>query len=158
MIHGNTPTHRPITNHLAMGRSTGPPGSHTQPFGAPTRTPRLLMRGNSTRAGDVDGAWWPWTANLTAERHDLIAALTPRLGPITGVGFDWNRISRTQRHIDHDDGVHMHDPSADQPPGIMRLTVSRGPQAALLVIPFDTPRDRADHLMHQATRSTGLSV
>ncbi|WP_280277008.1 DUF5994 family protein [Nocardia wallacei] len=156
MIHGNT--RRPITNHLAMNRSTGPPGRHTQPFGAPTRTPRLLLRRNSTRAGDVDGAWWPWTANLTAELHDLIAALTPSLGPITGVGFDWNRISRAQRHIDHDDGVHMHDPSAGQPAGIMRLTVAYGPQAVLLVIPFDTPRERAEDLMRQAARNTDLSV
>ncbi|BCK58217.1 DUF5994 family protein [Nocardia wallacei] len=141
-----------------MNSSTGPPAGHTQPFGTPTRTPRLLLRENNTRAGDIDGAWWPWTANLTAELHDLIAALTPRLGPITAVGFDWNRISRTQRHIDHDDGVHMHDANTDQPAGTMRLTAAHGPRATLLVIPFDTPRDRADNLMRRAARNPGPPV
>ncbi|WP_460699864.1 DUF5994 family protein [Nocardia thraciensis] len=141
-----------------MNRSTGPPGRHTQPFSIPTRTPRLLLDENNTPAGDIDGAWWPWTANLTGEPHDLIAALTPRLGPITAVGFDWNRISRAQRHIDHDDGVHMHDANTDQPVGIMRLTAAHGPRATLLVIPFDTPRDRADNLMRRAVPTTGLPI
>lgn len=144
-------TRQSTTKHFAANRSTGPPPSYTQPFGAPTRTPRLLLRGRGARTGNVDGAWWPWTDNLTAELHDLIAALTPRLGNVRQIGFDWNRISRAQRGIDLYDGVRMHAPDADQPPGTMRLAVSHGPPTILRVIPFDTPPEPAAMRMWQAS-------
>ncbi|AYF75806.1 hypothetical protein D7D52_20375 [Nocardia yunnanensis] len=129
-----------------------PVSSRTQPFPIPTRTPRLLLRGSGTRSGDVDGAWWPWTTNLTAELHDLISALTPRLGSIARIGFDWNTKSLDQRRIDHDDGVELHGPGIDQPPDLMRLTGTDGGSLTLLVIPFDTPIQQADDQMRRAAR------
>ena len=64
-----------------------------QPFPSPTRTPRFLLRGQGAVKASVDGAWFPWTTNVTAELHDLISALSLRLGPIARVAFDWNTIS-----------------------------------------------------------------
>lgn len=128
----------------------GPASDRTQPFPAPTRTPRLLLRERRSRAGDVDGAWWPRTANLTAELHDLITAITPRTGPIARIGFDWNAKSLSQRRIDHADGVELFGPGLDQPPAVMRLIGTDGGLLVLLVVPFDTPPTLADDQMRRA--------
>ncbi len=141
---------RPITNHHDMSRSTGPPEPNRQPFGTPTRTPRLLLREPGTHSERVDGAWWPWTNNLTAELHDLISALTPRLGPTARVSFDWNAVSLGQRRIDNQDGVEVHGPDAGQPPGTMHLIGTNDTHVCLLVIPAGTPPDQAEDQMRRA--------
>ncbi|GAB2544824.1 DUF5994 family protein [Nocardia heshunensis] len=114
----------------------GPAPDQTQPFPAPSRTPRLLLQELRTGTGEVDGAWWPWTADLPAELDDLIAAVTPRMGPIARVGFDWNASSS----------------ALDQPPAVMRLTGTDGSLLILRVIPFDTPVQLADEQLRQAAR------
>ncbi|MFQ6329949.1 DUF5994 family protein [Nocardia sp. CWNU-33] len=144
-------TQRPITNHRDMTRNTGPPQRDRQPFRTPTRTPRLLLREGGTRSSNVDGAWWPWTANLTAELHDLISVLTPRLGPTVRIGFDWNAVSLTQRRIDHDDGIQIHGPGKNQPPDVMHLIGAQGARLTLLVIPADTSPLQADRQMRRAS-------
>ena len=58
-----------------------------QPFDAPTRTVRLLLRDPDEHSPGVDGAWWPRGGNLTAELHDLVCALTPRLGRAERITF-----------------------------------------------------------------------
>jgi hypothetical protein len=43
-------------------------------------------------SGNVDGAWWPWSDDLTTELADLLAVLSVRLGPIHHVRYhldDW---------------------------------------------------------------------
>jgi hypothetical protein len=144
---------RPITNHRDMTGNIGPPLRDGQPFRAPTRTPRLMLRGTGSRPGHVDGAWWPWTANLTAELHDLISVLTPRLGPTVRIGFDWNAVSLAQRRIDHDDGIELHGPSGAQPHDVMHLVGTGGTHLTLLVIPADTPPDEAHNRMGWASRT-----
>lgn len=129
---------------------TGLPAGHSQPFRVPTRTPRLLLHPPGPSSGAVDGAWWPWTANLTAELHDLISALTPRTGAISRIGFDWNTVSLAQRRIDRADGVRLDGPAAGQAPAVMRLIGADGGRLTLLVIPFDTPPRQADELMRPA--------
>ncbi|MCC3326147.1 DUF5994 family protein [Nocardia abscessus] len=141
---------RPITNHFDMSSATGPPEPSRQPFQAPTRTPRLLLRESETGPEEVDGGWWPWTDNLTAELHDLISALTPRLGHTARVSFDWNAVSLTQRRIDSQDGIAVHGPDSGQPPGTMHLIGTNGAQATLLVIPADTPPAEAENLLRRA--------
>ncbi|MRH90719.1 hypothetical protein GFY24_25325 [Nocardia sp. SYP-A9097] len=129
---------------------TGPLDDWTQPFPWPTRTPRLLLQDVGARSGTVDGAWWPWTANLIAELHDLISAVTPRIGPIARVGFDWNTVSLAQRRIDHDDGIELRGPGIGQSPAVMRLIGTDGRRLALLVIPHDAPIQRAGDQMREA--------
>ncbi|MFE3227649.1 DUF5994 family protein, partial [Nocardia sp. NPDC059228] len=51
-----------------LGRFQPTPGGG-QPFDTPTRTPRLLLRDRDEESGDLDGAWWPRTDNLTTELH-----------------------------------------------------------------------------------------
>ncbi|WP_330231572.1 DUF5994 family protein [Nocardia sp. NBC_00508] len=146
---------RPITNHYDMGRDPGPPRSEQQPFRTPTRTPRLLLSRPGTHPDHVDGGWWPWTSNLTAELHDLISVLTPRLGPTARISFDWNAVSLTQRRIDNYDGIALHGPDTGQPAGVMHLIGTNGAQMTLLVIPADTPPALADS---QLRRASGMSL
>ncbi|WP_245672465.1 DUF5994 family protein [Nocardia anaemiae] len=62
-----------------MVGNIGPPPRDLQPFRTPTRTPRLLLRRSDSSSGQFGGAWWPWTANLTAELHDLISVPNKRM-------------------------------------------------------------------------------
>ncbi|MEU4595843.1 DUF5994 family protein [Nocardia sp. NPDC023988] len=124
-----------------------------QPFGEPTRTPRLLLRGTESHAELFDGAWWPRTENLTAELHDLISALTPRLGRTARISFDWNVTSRNQRRIDRPDGVELRAPDIGQLPDTMHLAGANGVHLTLLVITADTPIDVANaQLLHAVGR------
>lgn len=51
----------------------------------PVQTPRLRLKPKGPQSGYVDGAWWPHSADLTAELPDLLAVLSVRLGPISRV-------------------------------------------------------------------------
>jgi Family of unknown function (DUF5994) len=60
----------------------------------PVHTPRLRLKPKAPRSGYVDGAWWPRSADLTAELPDLLSVLSVRLGPIGRVIYnvnEWNR-------------------------------------------------------------------
>ncbi|WP_063713163.1 DUF5994 family protein [Nocardia jiangxiensis] len=142
----------PITNHIAMGE-TASTRCNRQPFPSPTCTPRVLLRRPDAGSGLVDGAWWPRTANLTSELHDLINVLTPRLGRLARVGFAWNARSLMQRRIDEDDGVAVHGPALDQPLDTMPPFGTEGASLALLIIPADTePLVAAQRMRHAAGR------
>ncbi|MEU2035020.1 DUF5994 family protein [Nocardia amamiensis] len=143
------PRSRPITNHAAMGAATIP-SRNRQPFPIPTRTPRLLLRSRDDGPAPVDGAWWPWTPNLTTELHDLISALTPRLGTLARIGFAWNAVSLAQRRVDHDDDVQTHGPEPGQPPDVMQLFGTNGTNLTLLIVPSDTELRLAGERMRQA--------
>ncbi|NKY89702.1 DUF5994 family protein [Nocardia veterana] len=119
------------------GRGAGRP-QHSegggQPFDTPTRTPRLLLRDRDEESAGVDGAWWPRTDNLTTELHDLVAALTTRLGATARITFDWNSLSRSQRGIDPPDGIEVTGPLPGQPPGLMYVFGPHDRRLRLLVI------------------------
>jgi hypothetical protein len=40
--------------------------------------------------GDIDGAWWPYTASVAGELPELIAALHRPLGEIIDIGINWS--------------------------------------------------------------------
>lgn len=103
-----------------------------QPFSTPTRTTRLLLSDESRSA--VDGVWWPHTQNLSVELHDLVVSLTPRLGPVERIHFDWNAVSTTQRHIDPDDGLVVAGPELEQPTHVMRLYGRNGIRIDIAVV------------------------
>ncbi|MBH0777793.1 DUF5994 family protein [Nocardia bovistercoris] len=140
---------RPITNHYDM--ATGDDARRKrQPFGDPTRTPRLTLSSPAeSDPREVDGVWWPWTGNLTAEVHDLIAALTYRLGPTAWIRFDWNQLSLDQRRVDASDDVHVTGPASDQPADVMELAGTNGQRMSLLVLSHDTPADVANAAMRR---------
>jgi hypothetical protein len=121
-----------------------------QPFNTPTRTPRLLLRDRDEESGGIDGAWWPRTDNLTSELHDLVTALTPRLGATARISFDWNSLSLSQRRIDAPDGIEVTGPLPDQPPGVMYVFGPHDRCLRLLVINPATNSDLAHAQMRKA--------
>ena len=40
--------------------------------------------------GDIDGAWWPYTASVAGELPELIEALHRPLGEIIDIGINWS--------------------------------------------------------------------
>jgi Family of unknown function (DUF5994) len=56
----------------------------------PVQTPRLRLKPKAPQSGYVDGAWWPHSADLTAELPDLLSVLSVRLGPIGRVIYKMN--------------------------------------------------------------------
>lgn len=56
----------------------------------PVQTPRLRLKPKAPQSGYVDGAWWPHSADLTAELPDLLSVLSVRLGPIGRVIYNVN--------------------------------------------------------------------
>ena len=129
------------------GRS-GPPDE--QPFTPPTRTPRLLLRDRDEPPEDIDGAWWPRTDNLTTELHDLIVALTPRLGATTRITFDWNSLSLSQRGIDPPDGIDVEGALSGQPAGVMYVFGLDDRRLRLRVVDPATETHHADAQLNEA--------
>lgn len=131
---------RSISNGLLYEVETG---DGTQPFPIPTRTPRLVLRGSGPGSGEIAGAWWPWTSNLTAQLHDLISVLTPRTGPIERIAFDWDSLSVSQRRIDNADGIRFIGPLPGQPAEVLCLIGADRRGTLLVVIPPFTQPQRA---------------
>ncbi|WP_051133630.1 DUF5994 family protein [Nocardia paucivorans] len=145
----NPPRDRGGASDRGLGRFQATAGGG-QPFDTPTRTPRLLLRDRDERSEGIDGAWWPRTDNLTTELHDLVTALTTRLGATTRITFDWNSLSLTQRAIDPPDGIEVSGPLPDQPPQVMYVFGPHDQRLRLLVIDPTTDTARADAQMHKA--------
>ncbi|SEC93029.1 hypothetical protein SAMN04490240_2735 [Rhodococcus pyridinivorans] len=114
-----------------------------QPFDAPTRTVRLLLRDPDEHSAGVDGAWWPRGDNVTAELHNLVSALTSRLGRTERIAFDWNALSISQRGIDPPDGLDFVGPAPDQPRNQMYVFGRDGTCLRLLIIEPMLDADRA---------------
>lgn len=125
-----------------------------QPFDTPTRTPRLLLRDRDEKPGGVDGVWWPRTDNVTTELHDLVTALTPRLGATARISFDWNSLSLSQRRIDAPDGIQVTGPLPGQSRHVMYAFGSHDQRLRLLVIDPATNADLADAQMRNAINAT----
>ena len=113
-------------------RRESPRRDGCQPFSAPTRITRLLFSTGSL--GEVEAVWWPRTQNLSIELHDLVVALTPRLGPVARIRFDWNAISAMQRQIDSDDGLDVTGPEPGQPCRVMRVDGRNGSRIDIVIV------------------------
>ena len=143
-------THDDNITHSGRGLGLSRPADGGQPFDAPTRTPRLLLRARGEVSEGVDGAWWPRTTNLTTELHDLISALTDRVGTTERVAFDWNSLSISQRGIDRRDGIEVSGPDQDQPPDIMYVFGADGRRLDILIVGPNTDADNAFEAMQRA--------
>ncbi|MFB7447085.1 DUF5994 family protein [Streptomyces sp. NPDC056194] len=52
---------------------------------APTRQARLALTPNTSMAGLLDGAWWPYSRDLATELPPLVDALRDRFGRVTRI-------------------------------------------------------------------------
>lgn len=152
---------RPISNHLDMGRDTGPPSRISPMTPHPNRTdakrhslsadhPRLRVVPEARHSGPVAGAWWPHGDDLVTELLDLLPTLTARLGPIHRVIYhldEWTAAPRKARIGDQQvrlDG-YRHRPTAT-----LDVLAFDGTALALLIIPPNTTGDSARAAMTAA--------
>ena len=66
----------------------------------PPTIDRLSLKPESATTGFVDGAWWPASRDLAAEKPSLLAALGDRAGVVERVSYNidaWNSVPRKVR-------------------------------------------------------------
>jgi len=131
-------------------------GRHPTP---PDYTPRLRLKPKAERTGYVDGAWWPWSDDLTKELPDLLAVLSVRLGPIERVLYNLGEWSTAPRKAMVGERMVRLDGYRHQPINTLEiLGVSRG-RILLLVVPPATDPDQAHAtMMAAAVPNDGSSV
>lgn len=111
---------------------------------------RLSLTPKTTLAGQLDGAWWPYSRNLEAELPPLAAALDPVWGRITRVTVNptrWPVIPRKVPVAGHT--VHVGWFTEQHPDKLVLLSYTVG-RWDLLVIPPETEPAAAARLMAAA--------
>ncbi|MFE2237627.1 DUF5994 family protein [Streptomyces sp. NPDC059442] len=117
---------------------------------------RLSLTPKTTKAGLLDGAWWPRSRDLAAELPPLVDALDKRLGRITRVLVNptrWPVVPHkvpVTGHIVHVGWFTEQDPDKMI---LLSYTVSR---CDLLVIPPETEPAAATRLMAAAATPGGV--
>ena len=116
----------------------------------PENRPRLRLKPKAPVSGQVDGAWWPRTDNLTAELPDLLAVLSVRLGAVDRVLYnlaDWAQMPKrltTGGRAVRLDGYRL------QPANTLQVVgLGRG-KILLLVVPPHTDPESAHRAMMTA--------
>lgn len=140
-----------MTRHNRSGVSRG---HHT----GPENTPRLRLKPKAPATGQVDGAWWPRSDDLSHELPDLLAVLSVRLGGIDRVLYNlagWAKVphrlttgGRTVRL----DGYRMRPANTVQVLGVGHDNI------LLLVVPPHTDADDAHQAMMTAAAPGNAST
>jgi hypothetical protein len=141
-----------------MTQQESPPtaGRHPTP---PDYTPRLRLKPKAERTGYVDGAWWPWSDDLTKELPDLLAVLSVRLGPIERVLYNLGEWSTAPRKAMVGERMVRLDGYRHQPINTLEiLGVSRGRILLLVVPPATDPNQAHATMMAAAVPNDDSSV
>ncbi|WP_334028344.1 DUF5994 family protein [Nocardia terpenica] len=155
---------RPITNHLDMGRATGPPNRtstmtpHPDRHSASAAQPRLCLGPDARRTGPVDGAWWPHSHDLVTELPDLFPALTPRLGPIHRVIYHLDTWTPAPRKTRIGDQQIRLDGYRHRPTATIDVHALDGTALTLLIIPPNTTSDTAGAALTAAADPANTST
>ncbi|HET9140393.1 DUF5994 family protein [Actinophytocola sp.] len=134
--------------HLA----TSPDSTVTEP----RQTLRLKLKPQAPTTGDVDGAWWPRSWDLSAELPALLSVLGVRLGRIGRVSYNLTTWTVADRRVDVDGhqvrlgGFHA------QHPHTIDVIASNGTRLTLLVLPPATDAATAHSIMMIAARRNNV--
>ncbi|WP_405496520.1 DUF5994 family protein [Streptomyces sp. NBC_00096] len=123
----------------------------TPPAAAPPRPARLSLTPKTALAGQLDGAWWPRSRDLTAELPALVAALAEPWGRITRVTVNptrWPVIPHTVPVVGHT--VHVGWFTEQDPDKLILLSYTVG-RWDLLVVPPETGPAAAARLLAAAS-------
>ncbi|MGW3516873.1 DUF5994 family protein [Streptomyces hydrogenans] len=118
---------------------------------APTRQARLALTPNTSMAGLLDGAWWPYSRDLATELLPLVEALRDRFGRVTRITANpapWPVALRKIPVGDH--AVHVGWFAGQAPDTMILLSYDLG-RCDLLVIPPETEPSSAARLMAAAS-------
>lgn len=116
----------------------------------------LRLETTQSREGNLDGAWWPRSRDISAELPGLIHVLTGYLGPITRVGLDATAWDQLPTRLVIDDRI-VHIDSF--PVGDDTILVTRGERDyfSLLVVPPHATPDAARAAMARAVRADDVT-
>ncbi|MFE7901741.1 DUF5994 family protein [Streptomyces sp. NPDC057424] len=118
---------------------------------APGLPVRLSLTSKTTLAGQLDGAWWPYSRDLTAELPPLVAALDEPWGHITRVTVNPSRWPVIPHEVAVDGrSVHVGWFTEQDADKLILLSYTVG-RWDLLVIPPTTDPAAAARLMAAAT-------
>ncbi|MFE0735427.1 DUF5994 family protein [Streptomyces sp. NPDC058855] len=123
---------------------------------APTRQARLALTPNTSMAGLLDGAWWPYTRDLAAELPPLVEALRDRFGRVTRITANPAPWPVALRQVPVGGyAVHVGWFTDQAPDTMILLSYSLG-RCDLLVIPPETEPSSAARLMTAASAPGNL--
>jgi hypothetical protein len=131
-------------------------GRHPTP---PDYTPRLRLKPKAKRSGYVDGAWWPWSDDLTTELPDLLAVLSVRLGRIDRVMYNLGEWATAPAKAMLGERSVRLDGYRRQPINTLEVRGVNGGRILLLVVPPNTDSDQAHAtMMAAATPNNDVST
>lgn len=139
-----------MTTTIDLGAPSAPDPLLTTPL-APPLPARLSLTPETTRSGQLDGAWWPRSRDLMAELPALVAALEARWGRVTRVTVNptrWPVVPQKVPVTGHT--VHVGWFIEQDPDKLILLSYTIG-RWDLLVIPPKTPPGAAARLMAAAS-------
>jgi hypothetical protein len=116
----------------------------------PIQTPRLRLKPKASRSGFVDGAWWPHSADLTAELPDLLAVLSVRLGTIGRVIYSLNEWAKQPAKFATGARQVRLDGYRRQPVNTVEVVGLSGNKITLLVVSPQADPDQAHAIMMTA--------
>ena len=123
-------------------------GRHPTP---PDYTPRLRLKPKAPRSGYVDGAWWPWSDDLTSELPDLLAVLSVRLGRIERVMYNLGEwATAPAKAMLGERVVRLDGYRRRQPINTLEVLGVNRDKIVLLVVPPNTNSDKAHATMMAA--------
>src|SRR5258705_3874486 len=131
-------------------------GRHPTP---PDFPPWLGLKPKAPRSGYVDGAWWPWSDDLTSELPDLLAVLSVRLGRIERVMYNLGEwATAPAKAVLGERSVRL-DGYRRQPINTLEVRGVNRERILLLVVPPNTNPDQAHTtMMAAATPNNDLST
>jgi hypothetical protein len=124
----------------------------------PQQTPRLRLKAKGPRTGQVDGAWWPHSDDLTAELPDLLAVLSVRLGHVQRVLYNLSGWAKAPRKVGAGTKVLRLDGYRLQTPNTIEAVGLHGERITLLVVPPRTDAADAHAAMMTAAESANVST
>ena len=77
-----------------MSNATGQAGAYAKPRSDVVRANPLRVTLARELGHEIDGAWWPRTAQIAGELPDLVALLGTRLGKIIRINANWSSLRR----------------------------------------------------------------
>jgi len=134
------------------------PGLRRHPA-PPDFTPRLRLKPKAPQTGYVDGAWWPWSNDLTGELPDLLAVLSVRLGAVDRVLYNLGEWAKAPAKIATGGRPVRLDGYRRQPINTLEVLGVNRQKIVLLVIPPATDPEQAHRtIMAAAAPDNDASV
>lgn len=125
----------------------------------PEHRPRLRLKPKAPQTGYVDGAWWPWSGDLTTELPGLLSVLSVRIGSIRRVRYHVGEWAAAPARLLTDGRTVRLDGYRRQPVNTVEILGASRAKIVLLVVPPNTDPEQAhDTMMTAAAPENDSSI